>query len=152
MLRAVLNKSWRQYPTKLQLYGHLPPIMKTIKVRRSRHAGHCWGSKAQLISDILLWTPSHGQAKVGRPARSYIQQVVADTGCNLEDLPGAMDGRDGWREIVREFRFAAQPDHMIMIMYGLVWVPLFGGISTLMGYLIPNPSLKNCHGAIKPIA
>ena len=25
MLRAVLNKSWRQHPTRLQLYGHLPP-------------------------------------------------------------------------------------------------------------------------------
>ena len=23
MLRAVLNKSWRQHPTRLQLYGHL---------------------------------------------------------------------------------------------------------------------------------
>ena len=42
MLRAILNKSWRQHPTKHQLYGHLPPITKTILVRRSRHAGHCW--------------------------------------------------------------------------------------------------------------
>ena len=39
MLRAILNKSWRQHPTKLLLYGHLPPITKTIKVRRTRHAG-----------------------------------------------------------------------------------------------------------------
>ena len=31
MLRAILNKSWRQYPTKEQLYGQLPPITKTIK-------------------------------------------------------------------------------------------------------------------------
>ena len=30
MLRAILNKSWRQHPTKHQLYGHLPPITKTI--------------------------------------------------------------------------------------------------------------------------
>ena len=29
MLRAILNKSWRQHPTKHQLYGHLPPITKT---------------------------------------------------------------------------------------------------------------------------
>ena len=41
MQRAILNKSWRQHPTKHQLYGHLPPIMKTIQVRRTRHAGHC---------------------------------------------------------------------------------------------------------------
>ena len=26
MLQAVFNKSWRQYPTKQQLYGHQPPI------------------------------------------------------------------------------------------------------------------------------
>ena len=57
MLRAILNKSWRQHPTKHQLYGHLPPITKTIKVRRTRHAGHCWRSRDELISDVLLWTP-----------------------------------------------------------------------------------------------
>ena len=33
MLRAILNKSWRQHLTKQQLYGHLPPITKTIKVK-----------------------------------------------------------------------------------------------------------------------
>ena len=32
MLRAILNKSWRQHPTRHQLYGHLPPITKTIKL------------------------------------------------------------------------------------------------------------------------
>ena len=62
MLRAILNKSWRQHPTRHQLYGHLPPITKTIQVRRTRHAGHCWSSKDELISDVLLWTPTYGQA------------------------------------------------------------------------------------------
>ena len=32
ILRAILNKSWRRHPTKQQLYGHLPPITKTIKL------------------------------------------------------------------------------------------------------------------------
>ena len=31
ILRAILNKSWRQHPTKQQLYGHLPPITKISK-------------------------------------------------------------------------------------------------------------------------
>ena len=57
MLRAILNKSWRQHPTRHQLCGHLPPITKTIQVRRTRHAGHCWRSRDELISDVLLWTP-----------------------------------------------------------------------------------------------
>ena len=32
MLRAIFNMSWRQHPTKHQLYGHLPPTTKTIKL------------------------------------------------------------------------------------------------------------------------
>ena len=57
MLRAILNKSWRQHPTRHPLYGHQPPTTKTIQVRRTRHAGHCWRSRHELISDVLLWTP-----------------------------------------------------------------------------------------------
>ena len=97
-MRAVLYKSWRQHLTKQQLYGHLPSITKTIQVRRTRHAGHYRRSKDKLISDILLWTPLHVRAKVGRPARTYIQRLYADIVCSLEDLPGAMDDRDGWQE------------------------------------------------------
>ena len=102
MLRAILNKSWRQHPTKQQLYGHLPCITKTIKIWWTGHAGHCWRSKDELISNIHPWTPSHGRGKVGRPARTYIQQFCANTGCSFEDLPGAMDDRNEWRERVWE--------------------------------------------------
>ena len=56
MLWAILNKSWRQHPTKQQLYGYLPSITKTIKVRQTRHAGHCKRSRDELISDVLLWS------------------------------------------------------------------------------------------------
>ena len=102
MLRAILNKSWWQHPTRHQLYGQLPPVTKTIQVRRTRHAGHCWRSKDELISDVLPWTPTYGRA--GRPARTYIQQLCEDTGCNPEDLPEAMNNRKKWRERVRDIR------------------------------------------------
>ena len=98
MLHAILNKSWRQHPTRHQQYGHLPLILKTIQVRRTRHAGHCWRSRDELISDVLLWTPTYGRAKAGRPARTYIQQLCEDTGCSPEDLPEAMNDREKWRE------------------------------------------------------
>ena len=98
MLRAILNKSWRQHLTKQQLYAHLSSITKTIKIRRNRHAGHCWRSRDELISDVLLWTPSHGRAKAERPARTCIQQLCADTECSYEDLPEAMDNRELWWE------------------------------------------------------
>ena len=104
MLRAILNKSWRQHPTKQQLYDHLSPIMKTNHVRRTRHAGHCWRSRDELMSDVLLWTPTHGRARAGRPARTYLQQLCVDTGCSPEDLPKAMNDEEGWREMVRDIR------------------------------------------------
>ena len=104
MLQTLLNKSWRQHPTKQQLYGHLSPITKTIKFRRTRHAGDDWRRKDELVSDVLQWTPSHGRAKTRRPARTDIQQLWADTRCSPEDLPEAMDDREGWREMVRNIR------------------------------------------------
>ena len=87
-----------EHLTKQLLYGHQPPITKTIQVGWTRPVGHCWRSGDKHISDVLLWTPSHGRAKAGRPARTYIQQLWADTGYSL----GVMDDRDGWQERVRE--------------------------------------------------
>ena len=104
MLRTILNRSRHQHPTRRQLYGHLPPITKTIQARRTRHAGHCWRSKDDIVSDVLLWTPAYGQPKAGRPARTFIQQLCDDTGCNPEDLPKAMNDRETWRERVRDIR------------------------------------------------
>ena len=101
------QKSWQQHPTRHQLYGHLPPITKSIQVRRTRHAGHCWRSRDELIRDVLLWIPTHGRAKAGRPARTYIQQLCEDTGCCPEDLPRAMNDREEWRERVRDIRAAS---------------------------------------------
>ena len=98
MLRAILNRSWQQHPTRRQLYGHVPPITKTIQARRTRHAGHCWRSKDEIVSDVVMWTPAYDQSKAGRPVRTFIQQLCDDTGCNPEDLPKAMNDRETWRE------------------------------------------------------
>ena len=98
MLRAILNKFWQQHPTRHQLYGHRPPITKTIQVRQTRHARPC------ILSDVLLWTTTYGRAKAGRPARTYIQQLCEDTECSPEDLLEAMNDREKCRERVRDIR------------------------------------------------
>ena len=95
---ALLNKSRKQHPRKQQLYGYLPPISKTIQMRLTRHVRHCWRSRNELISDFLIWTPSHRCASVGWLIRTYLQQLCMDTGCCLEDLPEVLDDRDNWRE------------------------------------------------------
>ena len=78
MLRAILNRSRQQHPTRRQLYGHLPPTTKTIQARRTRYAGHCLRSKDEIVSDVLLWTPAYGQSKAGRPQleHSYSSYVM----------------------------------------------------------------------------
>ena len=114
MLRNILNKSWRQHPTKQQLYGHLQPITNTI------HAGHCRRNKDELISGILRWIHSHGRANVGRLVRIYIQQLCVDAGCGLEDLPEAMDDSDAWRERVREIG-AGSTTWWWLILNWIIW-------------------------------
>ena len=61
MLRAILNKSWRQHPTKHKTIRQPTSITKTIQVRLTRHAGHCWRRGDELISDVFLWTPTYAE-------------------------------------------------------------------------------------------
>ena len=140
MLWAISNKSWRQHPTKHELYGRLLPITKTIQVRRTRHAGHCWRSRGELISDVLLWSPTYGRAKAGRPPRTYIQQLCEDTGCRPEDLPEAMNNREKWRERVRDIRASCTTRWWWWLMlYWIVWnrtVWSFNCVLTNSWYLI----------------
>ena len=79
MLQALLNKSWKQRPTKQQLYDHLPLISKTIQIGWTSHVGHFKRSKNKLISDVLLWTSSHRHAGGGRPVRTYLHQLCIRT-------------------------------------------------------------------------
>ena len=54
--------------------------------------------KDEFISDVLLWTHIDGRASVEPPARTV------NTVCSLENLQGAIDDWDGWREGVWEIR------------------------------------------------
>ena len=67
------------------------------------------GPRGNTPSDVLLWTTSHGRAKAGRPARTYVQRLCEDTGCSPEDLPEVMNDRERWREIVRDIRACIFP-------------------------------------------
>ena len=72
---------WQQHPTRHQLYGHLPPITKTIQVRWTRHAGHCWRSRDELIMVYSYGSPHMAAQKqddqLERTFSSYVRiQVV----------------------------------------------------------------------------
>ena len=84
-----------------QLYGHLTPISQTIQVRRTRHAGHYYRSKDELICDFLKWNFTYERVSVGWPAMTCIHQVCVDTGYRTEDLSRVMNNKDRWRVIDR---------------------------------------------------
>ena len=118
-----MNKSWRQHPTKQQLDGHLSPITKTIQVRRTRHA--------EFISDVLLWTPSHGRAKAGRPTWTYIQQLCANTGYSLEDISGVKVAGEGRRDPCLQYDMMMMMIHTQIYIYTHAYIYIYIYIYTL---------------------
>ena len=102
ILCAVLNKYWNQHSTKLQLYGHLPPISQTILVKQTRHTEHCRRRQNEIKSNVFLRTPARRCASVDQLARSYIYQVCENTRSSLESLPWVMNDKDGGQKRVKE--------------------------------------------------
>ena len=80
MLRGILNKSWRAKPHKTPTVRPPAPCHENDQVRRTRHVGHCWRSRDELIRDVLLWTPTHGRANQ-TTSTTYIQQL-----CEIRDV------------------------------------------------------------------
>ena len=90
-----LNLSWKNHPTKVEIYGELPPISKTVAQRRARFAGHCFRAKDQVISDLLLWRLPCPRRR-NRPL-AYPDTLARDTGLVLNELAQAMANRPGSR-------------------------------------------------------
>ena len=151
MLRAILNKSWRQHPTRHQLYGHLPPITKTIQARRTRHAGHCWRSRDELIRDVLLWTPHIAVQKQDDQHEHTFSSCVRIWDVVLRTcLRRWTIDREEWRERVRDIRATSATwwyiyiyiyiyTHLLYIFWVCIYIYIyvymyvyFGSISSLI--------------------
>ena len=104
ILRVVLRVSWKDHMTNRELYGNLPKITETLRIRRLKFIGHSWRSKNELISKLLLWEPKQGRQNVGRPSRTYIDQLRNDTGLSTEELKIILEDRDEWRKLVNDVR------------------------------------------------
>ena len=98
MLRVVKNVTWRQRILKEVLYAGLPRISTTIREKRLRFSGHCWRSKNEAISNLVLWEPKHGKRSVRGQARTFVNLLDVDTRVPKGCLPAAMGDRVGWRK------------------------------------------------------
>ena len=105
MLRAVTNTSWRDHLTNEQLYGDIQKISKSIRMQRLRFTGHCWRSKDEVASDLVLWQPQHGNRSRGSPAKTYIDQLRDDTDLlTTDEIKTAMNDREEWKKYVMDYR------------------------------------------------
>ena len=138
----MLNKSWRQHPTRHQLYGHLPTITKTIQVRRTRHAGHCWRSRDELISMYSYELPHMAGQKQDDQLQHINNSYVRIRGVVLKTYQRRwMIGRSGERGSgisVRTTRHDADDD-------GLNYHQCWSSASTLFPSSFSNglPCLRN---------
>ena len=90
----ILEATPHETAAVLLLTSHL----KNIKIWRTTHAGDCWRSKDELISDVLLRTPAHGRASSIRKL-----DIVWMT-CRKRWVIGTNRERERERERVREIR------------------------------------------------
>ena len=90
----ILNKSRRQHPTRHLLYGLLPPITKTIQVRRTRHAGHCWRRKDSYGPPHMLKQKQDDQLEHTYSNYVSIRDVVLKT-CQKRWMIGRRGERQG---------------------------------------------------------
>ena len=79
VLRANLNIHWSTHPSKERLYGNLAQKTSVINKRRTRYRSY--RSKDEVVSNLILWTPKNGKAKVGRPGKTYTKQLTEDADC-----------------------------------------------------------------------
>ena len=52
---------------------------------------HCYRSKDEAVTNLILCTPKHGKAKVRHPSKTYTKQLTENADCQLEDLSRAME-------------------------------------------------------------
>ena len=103
ILRIILNVHWYQKVTNEVLYGAIEKISIKIRRRFLKFAGHRLRRDNEVVSDLVLWEPTHRTRRRGRPPESYIRNLERETGMPANEMKVAIMNRDVWRTFtVRE--------------------------------------------------
>ena len=103
ILRMVLNIHWTNKIKNETLYGTIERLSNTIRRRRLKFAGHCLRREDEVVSDLVMWQPTHGTRRRGRPPDSYIKTLERDTGLRenyLLQLYLYLMNRNIWKSII----------------------------------------------------
>ena len=102
--RAEVTGEWRRlHNEELHDLYSSPNIVRVIKSRRMRWAGHVarMGEERGVYS-VLVGKPE-GKRPLGRPRRRWVDDIgtnLLEVGCGYMDWIGLAQDRDGWRTLV----------------------------------------------------
>lgn len=99
LLRSVLGYSWQDHITNKILYGNLPKVTDKIRNRRLKLTGHCIRHPEEAAHNLVLWSPTHGRRKRGKPPMTYVNQLEKDTELCTEDILTLARNRTSWRSM-----------------------------------------------------
>ena len=99
MLRKALNVHWSSHMSNDELYGDIPRASDKIASRRLQLAGHCCRHPELSCQPLVLWEPTHGVRRRGRPKKTYIDVLIRDAGAATRgELATMMVDRCEWRK------------------------------------------------------
>ena len=110
MLRKVLNVNALDKMRNEDLYGDLPPISQVIQTRRMKLAGHVFRDKTSPAHLTVTWDPPHGKMSRGKPANTFIDTLLRDTGL---DSPADLEKCMGDKKLWRCYQSRNQPSKLI---------------------------------------
>ena len=100
MLRVVKGVAAIQKINNEQLYEELPPISVKIRNRRLQLTGHLLRHDEEEASRLVVWRSMEGGRKRGRPRKTYVDQLEADTGLSATELARLAMDRQLWKSLV----------------------------------------------------
>jgi len=63
-------------------------------------AGHSHRHKERPASQLVLWRPTHGHPKHGRPVQTFLDTLMNDTGTQtVAELKTCIEDREFWRNM-----------------------------------------------------
>ena len=78
MLRVVLNVNWRDHISNSDLYGDLPKVSYKVAWSRLGLAGNCQRHEELPAHHLVLWEPTHGKRRPGRPSTTFVDTLKTD--------------------------------------------------------------------------
>jgi len=102
--RDEVTREWRRlHNEELNDLYSSPNILRVIKSRRMRWAGHVARMSEERVVYRVLVGKLEGKRPPGRPRRRWVDNIRMDlqeVGCGYMDWIGRAQDKDGWRTLV----------------------------------------------------